>query len=91
MSKISEKVAYARGLMEGLALDPRLEETKLFNALLGVLETISEAYDELDDRVIDLEDDLDDVSDALDDLLEDAYGEDEDDTTRTMRTKGTSN
>ncbi len=34
----SEKAAYIRGLMEGMDLDPNAKETKLFNAIVDLLD-----------------------------------------------------
>ena len=59
-----EKVAYLKGLAEGLALDENKPETKIINAMIGVL-------DELALSVSDLEDGLDLVSEQLDAVDED--------------------
>ena len=55
---VTEKVAYLKGLAEGLALDENKPETKIINAMIGVL-------DELALSVSDLEDGLDLVSEQL--------------------------
>ena len=56
---VTEKVAYLKGLAEGLAHDENKPETKIINAMIGVL-------DELALSVSDLEDGLDLVSEQLD-------------------------
>ena len=61
---VTEKVAYLKGLAEGLALDENKPETKIMNAMIGVL-------DELALSVSDLEDGLDLVSEQLDAVDED--------------------
>ena len=61
---VTEKVAYLKGLAEGLALDENKPETKIINAMIGVL-------DELALSVSDLEDGLDLVSEQLDAVDED--------------------
>ena len=61
---VTEKVAYLKGLAEGLALDENKPETKIINAMIGVL-------DELALAVSDLEDGLDLVSEQLDAVDED--------------------
>ena len=61
---VTEKVAYLKGLAEGLALDENKPETKIINAMIGVL-------DELALSVSDLEDGLDLVSEQLDAVYED--------------------
>ena len=61
---VTEKVAYLKGLAEGLALDENKPATKIINAMIGVL-------DELALSVSDLEDGLDLVSEQLDAVDED--------------------
>ncbi|MBO5410373.1 MAG: hypothetical protein J6A60_03840, partial [Clostridia bacterium] len=38
---VSEKVAYLRGLMEGLDMDEDKKETKLFNAIIEALDDVA--------------------------------------------------
>ncbi len=61
---VTEKVAYLKGLAEGLALDEAKPETKIINAMLDVL-------DELALTVTDLEDGMDLISEQLDAVDED--------------------
>ena len=61
---LTEKVAYLKGLAEGLALDESKPETKVINAMLDVL-------DDLALTVADLEDGLDLMSEQLDAVDED--------------------
>ena len=61
---VTEKVAYLKGLAEGLALDAAKPETKIINAMLDVL-------DELALTVADLEDGMDLISEQLDAVDED--------------------
>lgn len=61
---VTEKVAYLKGLAEGLSLDESKPETKIINAMLDVL-------DELALSVTDLEDGLDLFSEQLDAVDED--------------------
>ena len=60
---VSEKVAYLRGLMEGLDLDENSKEGKLFAAIV-------DALDEMASEISDLEEDIEDVEDDLDELEE---------------------
>lgn len=60
----SEKAAYIRGLMEGMDLDPNAKETKLFNAIVDLLDDLSlsveemeDAYDELSGQVDEIDED----------------------------------
>ena len=72
--EISEKVAYLKGLAEGLALDTESKEGKLIAAIIDVLDDMSGKFE-------DLEDDLCEVEEALYELEDDddEYDEDEDD------------
>ena len=84
--EISEKVAYLKGLAEGLALDTETKEGKLIAAIIDVLDEMSIRFEDIDDNLVDLEDGLDAVSDDLSDVeetlyfaLDDDEDEDEDD------------
>ena len=54
--EISEKVAYLKGLAEGLALDTESKEGKLIAAIIDVLDDMSEKFSEIDDELCDVED-----------------------------------
>ena len=71
--EISEKVAYLKGLAEGLNLDTESKEGKLIAAIIDVLDDMAEKFAEIDDELCDVEETL---YFALDDDDED---EDEDD------------
>ena len=60
---VSEKVAYLRGLMEGLDIDDDSKEGKLFAAIV-------DALDEMASEISDLEEDIEDIDDDLDELEE---------------------
>ena len=82
--EISEKVAYLKGLAEGLNLDTESKEGKLIAAIIDVLDDMAEKFAEIDDELCDVEDGLDAVSDDLSDVEETLYfalddDEDEDD------------
>ena len=76
---ISEKIAYLKGLMEGLKLDPESNEAKLFAAVADVLDEIGTEIEDLTDEVVELGDGLDVVSDDLSDLEDIVYDEDDED------------
>ena len=77
--EISEKVAYLKGLAEGLALDTETKEGKLFAAIIDVLDEMSIRFEDIDDNLVDLEDGLDAVSDDLSEVEEALYEMDDDD------------
>ena len=76
--EITEKVAYLKGLAEGMELDTEKKEGKLLAAMIDVLEDIALELEELKEAQEELGDGLDAVSDDLEDVEELLYGEDED-------------
>ena len=76
---ISEKVAYLKGLMEGMNLSADSNEGKLFRAIVDVLDEIALEVEDLTDEVMELGDGLDVISDDLGDVEDIIYDEDDDD------------
>ena len=83
---ISEKVAYLKGLAEGLNIDTeKSKEGKLINVMIGILEEIGLAIEDLEENSMALGEEIDVLSDDLadveavvfDDEDEDDYDEDE--------------
>lgn len=74
----TEKVAYIRGLAEGLELDESKKEVKVLNAIIDLLDDMSLSASELEDEIQDMADQLDAVDEDLG-SLEDEYYEEEDD------------
>ena len=74
--EISEKVAYLKGLAEGMELDTDKKEGKLLSAIIDVLEDIALELEDIQDEQAELADGLDAVSDDLEDV-EDEYYEDD--------------
>ncbi len=77
--EITEKVAYLKGLAEGLALDTESKEGKLFAAIIDVLDEMSEKMLDLEESMYDMEDGLDAVSDDLSEVEEAIFEDDDDD------------
>ena len=77
--EITEKVAYLKGLAEGMELDTNKKEGKLFAAIIDVLEDIALELRDLEDAQEELGDGLDAVSDDLEDVEELLYGLDDED------------
>ena len=76
---ISEKVAYLKGLAEGLDLDPeKSKEAKLISVMIGILEDLAISVEDLEDTAATLGDGLDAVSDDLADVEELLYGDEDD-------------
>ena len=77
--EITEKVAYLKGLMEGMKIDTESNEGKILAAMADILEDIGLELEDLRNAQGELEDGLDVVSDDLEDVEDTVYGEDEDD------------
>ena len=74
---ISEKVAYLKGLMEGMNLSADSNEGKLFRAIVDVLDEIALEVEDLTDEVMELGDGLDVISDVLSDVEDVLFDEDD--------------
>ena len=72
---ISEKIAYLKGLMEGMNVDTESNEGKLFAAVVDVLDEIALEVEDLTDEVMELGDGLDVISDDLSDVEDIVYDE----------------
>ena len=72
---ISEKIAYLKGLMEGMNVDTESNEGKLFAAVVDVLNEIALEVEDLTDEVMELGDGLDVISDDLSDVEDIVYDE----------------
>lgn len=55
MDTIKAKVAYIRGMMDGLAIDLDSKEGKVLSAMLNLMDDIADRIDEVDLRLEDLE------------------------------------
>ena len=76
---ISEKVAYLKGLAEGLNLDTeKSKEGKLISVMIGILEEIGLSLEDLEENALALGEEIDALSDDLADV-EDVVFDDEDD------------
>ena len=71
--EISEKVAYLKGLAEGLQLDGETKEGKVLLAIIDVLDAMAEEFRDVEDEIVECEDGLDAVSEDLSDLEETVY------------------
>ena len=76
--EIMEKVAYLKGLAEGMELDTEKKEGKLLAAIIDVLEDIALELEDLWDGEEELAEGLDAVSDDLEDVEDLIFEEDED-------------
>ena len=74
---VTEKAAYLRGLFEGLDLEEKKDETKLFKAMLDVIDDLAMTVSDLEDELALVSEQLDAVDEDLDDLEQYVYEEDE--------------
>ena len=75
---LTEKVAYIKGLADGMELDESKKEVKLLLAVIDVLDEAAAAVAELDENLAAVEEEMDAISDDLADVEEVVF-EDEDD------------
>ncbi len=77
--EITEKVAYLKGLAEGMELDVEKKEGKLLAAIIDVLDDIALELEDMKDEQAEMADGLDAVSDDLEDVEDVVFGEDDED------------
>ena len=77
MMTISEKVAYLKGLMEGMKLDESKDEIKLTQKIIEVLEDMALTVSDLEDSLDLVGEQVDAVDEDLDALESYVYDDDE--------------
>ena len=77
--EITEKIAYLKGLAEGMELDTEKKEGKLLSAIIDVLDDIALELEDMQDFEEELADGLDAVSDDLEDVEDVIFDDDDDD------------
>ena len=75
--EITEKVAYLKGLTEGLARDTETKEGKIISAMIDILDDMALELQDHQDQLTELSDGLDAVSDDLEDVEDIVYDVDE--------------
>ena len=77
---ISEKVAYLKGLAEGLDIDvEKSKEGKLISVMIGILEEIGMSIEDLEENNVALGEEIDAISDDLSDVEKVVFDEDDED------------
>lgn len=74
---VTEKVAYLKGLAEGLALDESKPETKIINAMVDILDDLALSVSDLEDGLDIFSEQLDAVDEDLDELEGFVYDDDD--------------
>lgn len=77
--EILERVAYLKGLAEGMELNTDKKEGKLLAAIIDVLDDIALELEDIKDEQTELADGLDAVSDDLEDVEDVVFGDDDED------------
>ena len=81
--ELSKKAAYLQGLVDGLGVDESTKEGKIIKAMSALLAEMAEALEGMDEDLSRAYDQINDLSDELEDLEADLYededAEDEDD------------
>ena len=79
MSRMGEKVAYLKGLAEGLGVTAESEQGKLMLAMIEALEAFAEKNAEMEARLSELEEYVGEIDDDVSDLEEALFSEDDED------------
>ncbi len=77
MSYINERVAYLRGLTEGMKIDDATNEGKLIVKIIDVLDDVAEAIDELEIAQSEMDEYLENMDEDLNEVEEALFGEED--------------
>ena len=77
--KLSEKVSYLKGLMDGLEIDKTTKEGKVIDLMADILQDIAADFENVQDQLDEMVDAVDAIDEDLGSVEEDLYGDDEDD------------
>jgi len=77
MSYISERVAFIKGLAEGMKIDDSTNEGKLLNAIIDVLDDISLAIEDVEEVQDEMGEQVDGIDEDLADLEKIIYEEED--------------
>ncbi len=75
---ITEKVAYLKGLAEGLKINDDKPEGKLLLAMIDVLDDMALTVDDLDNEIAEMVEIIDEIDQDLGEVEGDIYGDDDD-------------
>ncbi|HHV78957.1 MAG TPA: AraC family transcriptional regulator [Firmicutes bacterium] len=75
MEDLKARVAYLRGLAEGMKLESSSPNGKLLHEVITVLDQVADAISELNDTADDIDEYLEKLDDDLRELEEEVYGE----------------
>ena len=76
---ITEKVAYLKGLIEGMEINADTKEGKILKAIMDVLSDVALSVEDLEMTVEEMGEQVDTIDEDLDTLETEYYGDDYDD------------
>lgn len=76
MENIAEKIAYLKGLANGLGVNDDTKEGRIINGILDILTEINEYIGEVDDDLAEVQESVAEISEDLSDVEDEIYGED---------------
>ena len=76
--ELNKKAAYLQGLVDGLGIDDTTKEGKIIKAMSALLGEMAEAIEGMDEDLSRAYDQINDLSDELEDLEADLYEEEDD-------------
>ncbi|HHY90770.1 MAG TPA: hypothetical protein GX503_03820 [Clostridiales bacterium] len=79
MNQLYEKVAYLKGLAEGMGIKDDTKEGKLLLSILEAFEEFADSIEMLDNEVAELHDYVEAIDEDLSDIEEELFGEDDED------------
>lgn len=79
MSKMGEKVAYLKGLAQGLGVDAQSEQGKLMLAMIDTLEAFAQQNEELEERLAEISEYVEEIDSDVSDLEEALFSDEEED------------
>lgn len=74
---VTEKVAYLRGLCEGMAIDESTNEGKLFKEIINVLEDMAYSVADIEDGLDEISEEIEAIDEDLEEFEKELYGEDD--------------
>ena len=76
---LTEKVAYLKGLVEGIGVDETTNNGKIMKAVLDVLDDMAFTVSDLEDSTSELYEEVEAIDEDLSSLEDEIYGEEDDD------------
>lgn len=76
---VTEKVAYLKGLVEGLGVDETTKEGRIVKAVVDVLDNVALSVSDMEQNLSELSEQVDAIDEDLEDIEKDFYGDDDSD------------